>query len=291
MDNYIDVLLSSSKNVQRTGPFLREQLVAEHGFSLYISVLKDGLESFYLMDAGFTRLGVPHNIHSLGIDISRIDSIFLSHGHLDHYASILEVLGLINKPITFITHPDSFYPRYFVFPNGRVLGPWKLNESALKEAGAQLMVIKNSVPLGPGIFSTGQVERLTDFEKPMTTAKIVKNGTIMNDSILDDQGLIIKIKDKGLIILSGCAHSGIMNIIRHSQKITGINKILAVVGGFHLVNSKEETVKKTISELERIDPTCLVPMHCTGFKAINMIAERMPEKFILSSVGSKITFI
>jgi 7,8-dihydropterin-6-yl-methyl-4-(beta-D-ribofuranosyl)aminobenzene 5'-phosphate synthase len=288
MDNYTDVLLPSTKNVLRTGPFLREQLVAEHGFSLYIRVSKDEVENFYLMDAGFTRIGVPHNINALDVDISKVDSIFLSHGHLDHYASFIEVLELINKPIPFITHPDSFLPRYFVLPNGRVLGPWKLNESDLQEANARIMTVKNSIPLGPGILTTGEIERTTDFEKPIVMARIVKNKELVKDQFLDDQSLIINLKDKGLVILTACSHPGIINIIRHSQKITGENKIYAVLGGFHFVGVKEDIIQRTISEFEKINPTYLMPTHCTGFKAMNMISERMPEKFILSSVGSKI---
>ena len=290
IDNYVDVLLPSSKNVMRTGPFLREQLVAEHGLAIHVSVTYDGSENHYLMDSGFTRMGVPHNIQALDIDISRVDSIFLSHGHLDHYASMIEVLSLINKPVPIITHPDSFCPRYFVFPNGRVLGPWKLSRIALEEANAQIMSVKNPVPLGPGLISTGEIKKTTDFEKPMAAARIVKNGEIMNDPIIDDQSLIINLKGKGLVILTACSHSGIINIIRHSQKITGINKIHAIFGGFHFAGVSEEVVQKTIVELEKIDPTFLIPTHCTGFKAMNMIAERMPDKFILSSVGSKMKF-
>ena len=290
MDNYVDVLLPSSKNVIRTGPFLKEQLIAEHGLSFYLEVESNGSKNYYLMDAGFTKIGVPHNIHSLNIDIGNVSSIFLSHGHLDHYASIIEILKLMDRPVPFITHPDSFSPRYFVFPNGRVLGPWKLNKEELEETNAQIMAVKNAVPLGPGIISTGEIDRLTDFEKPMAAARIVKNETITNDPLLDDQGIIINIKGKGLIILSACAHAGIINMIKHSQKLTGEKKILAVIGGFHLVGSSEELLERTISELKKIDPTHLMPTHCTGFKAINTIAKSMPEKFILSSVGSRLIF-
>jgi len=134
---------------------------------------------------------------------------------------------------------------------------------------------------------TGEIERTTDFEKGIPNAYRVEAEKIERDLIWDDQTLVIHLKGKGLVILTGCAHSGIINTIRYAQKITGIGLVYAVIGGFHLSGQAfEAIIPKTLKELKAVNPTLIYPMHCTGWKATMKIAEQMPGQFVQSSVGT-----
>ena len=141
------------------------------------------------------------------------------------------------------------------------------------------------------VLVTGEVNRVTDFEKgfPWAEARINSEWTI--DPFHDDQGVVVDVKDKGLVIIGGCSHAGIINTVEHAQKATGTEKIHAVLGGFHLTGSaSEKIIAPTIEEMKRIGPDFVVPMHCTGWKAINQFAEEMPEQFLLNSVGTTYLF-
>lgn len=164
-----------------------------------------------------------------------------------------------------------------------------LDERSLIEAGADLVKTKSPYLLAGGLLaSTGQIDRVTDFEKGMPNACRERDGKIEHDPILDDQAIVIQVKGKGLVVVSGCGHSGIINTILHAQKITKIDKVYAVLGGFHLTGPIfEPIIGRTINEFKKIGPKVVVPMHCTGWKAINEIAKEMRDQFILNTVGTK----
>jgi 7,8-dihydropterin-6-yl-methyl-4-(beta-D-ribofuranosyl)aminobenzene 5'-phosphate synthase len=137
---------------------------------------------------------------------------------------------------------------------------------------------------------TGEIERVTDFEKGLPNALVERNGKLEHDGILDDQSLVIKLKGKGLLVISGCSHAGIINTMLYAQKITGITTIHAVLGGFHLQGPAFETiVERTIAEFKAIKPKVAVPMHCTGWAAIKRFSEEFPSSFVLNSVGTRIS--
>ncbi len=141
------------------------------------------------------------------------------------------------------------------------------------------------------ILISGEVERATSFERgfPMAEAKI--NGKWILDPFKDDLGVAVKVKNKGLVVISGCAHAGIVNTAKHMQKVTGINKVHAIMGGFHLTGPMfDPIIEPTIIELKKINPDIVVPMHCTGWKAIGQFAREMPQQFILNSVGTTYIF-
>ena len=141
------------------------------------------------------------------------------------------------------------------------------------------------------IYTTGEVGRTTPFEQGFPWAEAKINEKWVLDPFMDDQGLIIKLKDKGLVVISGCAHAGIVNTVRHAQKITGTDKVYAVLGGFHLTGKLfDPIIQPTIEEMKKIDPDFVVPMHCTGWSAVNRFSEEMPEKFLLNTVGTTYIF-
>lgn len=296
IDNYTDCLVPSSGNVRRC-PHYRNgtvcpPLVAEHGLSLLVRVFDNGIPHSLLFDAGWSESGVLHNLKALEIDVHEIEAIILSHGHMDHYGSLQRILKLKSKPTPVIVHPDVFLQnRFLILPNREKVTFPVLNESSLQKNGAQ--ITKNTVPysLAKGlVLATGEIKRSVHSEQGIPHAYFDRLGIAERDTILDDQGLIIHLKGKGLVIITGCAHSGIINTIHYAQEITGINSIYALIGGFHLGGvTFEPIIDKTVEVLKAYSPAIICPMHCTGWKATMALARLMPQQFVLSSVGTTLT--
>ncbi len=296
VDNYTDLFLLESKGVMKRPPMpTRMAPVAEHGLSLLIEV-RAGADGYrILMDAALSPMVLPHNIDVYGIDAARIDGIVLSHGHLDHFGGLMELLGKIprgNEP-DLILHPEAFYPRRLNFPG---LGPQKemraLDESALTNTGAKIHKVREaSTCYSDLVLSLSEIERVTDFEKGFPWAEIKRDGAWSVDPFNDDQAVVLNIRNKGLVVISGCAHAGIINTVQYARKVTGVRRIHAVMGGFHLTGPVfEPIIEPTVEEMKRIEPDYIIPMHCTGWKAINRFAAEMPERFFLNSVGTSYVF-
>ncbi|HBF42216.1 MAG TPA: MBL fold metallo-hydrolase [Desulfobacteraceae bacterium] len=298
MDNYVDVLLRNTDIVTRPplakgGKIPSDTLLAEHGLSLLVTVHKDEKKHTILFDTGYSRIGVPHNIEQLGVDIERIEAIVLSHGHMDHTGSLYSLLKKVPHRIPLVVHPDAFLaPRYFGLDDGRkLLFPQTLKRDNLDDEKVDILEKKTPSLLSDDMVAvTGEVDRVTDFEKGLPNALLERNGKIEKDPISDDQALIVNLREKGLVVISGCAHAGIINTVRFAKKITGVEKIHTVLGGFHLSGPFfEQIIEQTIKEFKKIDPCVIVPMHCTGWKAIQRFSEEFPTAFILNSVGSMFT--
>ena len=297
VDNYVDVLLRNSPGVTRPplaigGNIPADALLAEHGLCLLVKVRRGEKSHCILFDCGYTKLGVPHNMQMLGVDPRQIEAIVLSHGHMDHTGALYPIIESIGKSIPVILHPEAFIsPRFFGLDDGRKL---KFPQTLIKEdmLSKGLEIVENRSPslLADSMIAvTGEVERVTGFERGLPNALLERDGKIETDMILDDQALAIKLKEKGLVIISGCGHAGIINTVFYAKKITGVDKIHAVLGGFHLSGPIfEPIIEKTIAEFKKISPKIIIPMHCTGWKAIKRFSEEFPNSFILNSVGTKI---
>jgi 7,8-dihydropterin-6-yl-methyl-4-(beta-D-ribofuranosyl)aminobenzene 5'-phosphate synthase len=297
MDNYVDVLLRNSPGVTRPplaikGTIPTDALLAEHGLSLMITVKRDKESHCILFDCGYTKIGVPHNMEILGVDPRQIEAIVLSHGHMDHTGALYPIAKSLDKSIPLILHPDAFI--FFGLDDGRrLLFPQTLIRDDI-EKNTSLTIVEEKFPsllTDNMIAITGEVERVTEFEKGLPNASMERNGKLEPDLILDDQSLALKVKNKGLVIISGCGHAGIINTVFYARKITGIDKIHAVLGGFHLSGPIfEPIIEKTIIEFKKINPAVIIPMHCTGWEAIKRFSEEFPSSFALNSVGTRITF-
>lgn len=297
MDNYVDVLLRNSPGVTRPplaikGNIPDDALLAEHGLSLMITVKRDTESHCILFDCGYNKIGVPHNMEILGVDPRQIEAIVLSHGHMDHTGALYPIAKRLGKSIPLILHPDAFIsPRFFGLDDGRkLMFPQTLIRGDVENTGLKIVEEKSPSLLTDNMIAiTGEVERVTEFEKGLPNASMERNGKIESDMILDDQSLVIKVKNKGLVIISGCSHAGIINTVFYAKKITGIDKIHAVLGGFHLSGPIfEPIIEKTIIEFKKINPEVIIPMHCTGWEAIKRFSEEFPSSFSLNSVGTKI---
>jgi len=295
MENYVDVLLTNSEVVTRPplskgGTIPADTLLAEHGLSLLVTVYAGDDAHTVLFDTGYSSIGVMHNVDMLGVDLSRVEAMALSHGHMDHTGSLYPILDRMPHKIPLVVHPGVFdAPRFFGLADGRrLLFPQTLVKEDLLKRNIDLVESTTPTPLAGGtVLVTGEVERVTSFEKGLPNASMERDGTTVPDPIADDQALVVHLKGKGLVIIAGCSHAGIINTILHAQKITGIQEVYAAIGGFHLSGPFfEKIIEQTIAEFKKIGPKVLSPMHCTGWKAIHQIAQAFPEAFILNSVGS-----
>jgi 7,8-dihydropterin-6-yl-methyl-4-(beta-D-ribofuranosyl)aminobenzene 5'-phosphate synthase len=298
IDNYTNIILTGTEKVKRPVTMYGEKdapkpPIAEHGLSQLIRIEGDGERHTILMDAGVTDFGTAYNVRALKIDLGETEAIVISHGHTDHIAGLEELVALIpTRPIPLVLHPHAVVnTRYRILGDGRKKMMVPLDEKSLSEKGVSFVKSESPSLMASGFLATtGQVDRLTEFETGSPDVYFEEDGVQKRDLIIDDQACILLLKDKGLVIVSGCAHSGIINTIIHAQKLTGVDKVHAVIGGFHLSGEFfEGRIEQTIDELEKFEPLLVVPNHCTGWKAMSRFAERMPKAFALSTVGT--TFI
>jgi len=295
MDTYVDVLLQSTQTVKRP-PLAKgleipaNALVAEHGLSQLVTVSTGGTPHCLLFDTGYSTYGVPHNIDLLGVDLGAVEAVVMSHGHMDHTGSLYPILERLGRPVPVVAHPEAFHaPRFFGLTDGRKLRfPVTLTKEDLARLRGEVVESREPVLLCDGtVLVTGEVERTTPFEKGLPNATLERDGKEEKDPIRDDQALAIHLEGKGLVIVSGCAHAGIINTILHAAKVTGVREIYAVIGGFHLSGPLfEPIIEKTVEALSEMHLHMIVPMHCTGWKAIQRFAEAFPDSFVLNSVGT-----
>jgi 7,8-dihydropterin-6-yl-methyl-4-(beta-D-ribofuranosyl)aminobenzene 5'-phosphate synthase len=298
MDNYVDVLLEDTGVVTRPPRTIGEEipadtLLAEHGLCLLVKVQRDAEQHTILFDTGYNRMGVLHNMDQLRVNPNEMEAIVLSHFHMDHTGSLHSILEKISGPIPLVVHPDAFlYPRFVELKDGsKKRFPRTLVRKDLDPRNVKIQESKTPTPILDGsILVTGEIERTTAFEKGMPNALLEREGRLERDPIKDDQALVMNLKGKGLVVVSGCSHAGIINTVLYAKKLTGVEKIHAVLGGFHLSGAFfEKILEKTIEMLKALSPAVVVPMHCTGRKAIERFSQEFPSAFVLNSVGSKIT--
>jgi 7,8-dihydropterin-6-yl-methyl-4-(beta-D-ribofuranosyl)aminobenzene 5'-phosphate synthase len=294
VDNYTDLLLMQGTDVVKR-PSVAPPLgfLAEHGFSCLIKTAVGSEEHTVLMDVGITGTCLLHNARILKVDLGQVEALVLSHGHFDHSWGLREVLPKLPKGIPLVLHPDAFLPRRLNLPainRQSVLPP--PDEDLMKDVGVEVRRVRGDSTLAAGcLLVLGEIERMTGFEKGMPGAEAEVKGEWVKDPFLDDRGVAVKVKDKGLVVISGCAHAGIINTVKHAQKVTGTPKVHAVIGGFHLTGPMmEPVIGPTIEEMRKIEPVTIVPTHCTGWKAINQFAKEMPGPFVLNTVGTTYIF-
>ncbi|NLE04154.1 MAG: MBL fold metallo-hydrolase [Crenarchaeota archaeon] len=263
--------------------------IAEHGFSMLIRIKKADKSYCILFDTGSSPEIIIENSKRMNIDLSEVDCIVLSHGHYDHFGGLITTLKAIGKEkIPLILHQGMLKKRGTVLPNGNIREyPDFPEETQLHSA--RLVFTKSPFLIADNMVCvTGEIPRKTSFEKGfMRHRNFVDNVWQPEPLIIDERALVMNIKGKGLIIITGCAHAGIINTVKYAQEISGIEQVYSIIGGFHLAGRDcEERIKPTIEELAQIKPKLIVPSHCTGWKAINKIIEALPEAFVWNSVGN-----
>ena len=289
VDNFFDVFEPSRPGlVERAVPGrLPKPLMAAHGLAMWLTLTQNGRTTKVLMDAANSPLPLFNNLEALGHQVDEIDALFLSHGHPDHYGGLMELLARRSRPLPIYLHPDCYLPKLLITPKGRI-GPWKLDREALTAAGAQLHENPGPALLADMALLTGTVEATIPYETPLPGAKRVVQGSEENDPFSDEQALVVNVAGQGLVILGACCHPGIINMTRYAQKLTGVQKIAAILGGFHLTVGGDELIRQTIAGLQKIGPGLVLAGHCTGFKALTQLAQALPGQFMVSCVGTKV---
>ncbi len=309
VDNKADLIVKSTEQVRY---YEDEPLLAEHGFSALIQ-LEDELT--ILWDAGVSRVALIENMRRMKLDPGVIKIIALSHGHLDHYAALTDVLVEMDlqpkdkewgvRPdseevqqwieatrIPLVAHPAAFRERWSQKDDGTLVGPFRPPPWQVWEAsGVKVILSETPYQLGPGCWTTGYVPRCSFESSGRPTKLFYRDGeAFTKDDLEEDQAIVINLEEKGLIVLSGCAHSGIVNTVEYAREISGVDKVFAIIGGFHLKRSNDEEIQRTIDHIRTLEPTMLAPCHCTGFRALSQFADQMPDEFIEGVVGATYTF-
>ena len=297
VDNAVDVLLATTDVAKRPKihDWFERPLIAEHGFSAAITLEDDdGGRRTLLLDSGLDPFAAAHNVDVLGFDLSDCDLVVSSHGHVDHAGGLLNIKKRIDpiRQVPLVLHPDAFRNRVMKFPDGRSL-PLPAPKRELLTDGGYEILEKGSPTLwmDDRILVTGEVPRTIEFESgnPIHYAEV--DGKMEKDPLIkDDQAVIIKVKDKGLVVITGCGHSGIINTLNYAKELSEEDRIYAVMGGMHLSGGIfESIIPRTVEELTKMKPAVLIPCHCTGLKATNEMVRSMANAFIQNSVGTTYT--
>ncbi len=294
-DNYYDANRADVKNTKRYRSLPGKSIHAEHGVSFFAETTVGGKTSTCMFDYGLDPAGVMNNIALLGIDIGKVNAFSLSHGHYDHYTNAVSILKQ-NQPriaggTPFYVGEEAFARRYSLRPGATEpsdLG--QLKREDIEALGLKVVEVKTLTEIVPGAYFTGNIARVTPYEKVPPTLLIKRGEKPEPDDFRGEQGLFFNVKGKGLVVLSGCAHAGIVNTVKQAQKIAGTDKVHAIMGGFHLINAKPELIQSTVADIKAMKPDMIVPAHCTGFEAIVAFNKEMPNEFVMNTAGTQYTF-
>jgi 7,8-dihydropterin-6-yl-methyl-4-(beta-D-ribofuranosyl)aminobenzene 5'-phosphate synthase len=281
----------SQVSVDGTAP---DMLIGEPGFSALVRITKGDRERTVLFDTGVSPTGMVENMRRLQIDPGDIQTIVLSHGHWDHVAGmegLIKTLGRPNLPV--LIHPEFWSRRRLALPGIDPAEFPSTSRQALEGAG--FTIVEDQQPsflLDGSALVTGEVDRTTEFETGFKGHEAYRGGRWEPDPlILDDQALVLSLRDRGLVVLSGCGHAGIVNTVRYALRLTGETKVAAVIGGFHLSGPMfEPIIEPTVRAFDELRPGMLMPAHCTGWRAVHLLAGRFPDAFVPCAVGTTVTF-
>jgi len=253
-----------------------------------LSILVETDEANILFDTG-QSISASHNAELMGIELSLIDKIVLSHGHVDHTGGLKQVLRRVRKEIEIIAHPDIWAVKYDrrEGKENRYIGI-PFHRQTLESLGARLNLTKEPVRITANIMTTGEIPMTTEYEEIEPHLMVKEGNRFKPDKLLDDQALIIN-TEPGLVVILGCAHHGIINTLYHAQQLTGVKAIHTVVGGCHLINASEERVWLTIAALKELGVQRLGFCHCTGLPASAIMAQEFGDRFFFNITGTRIS--
>lgn len=274
VDNTIMEFIPDSEMIKhlsgRQGNFL-----AEHGFSALIETE----DAKILLDTGATGIAMEHNLGLLGYTMDDIDVIVFSHGHNDHTGGLGKVTGRI------VAHPELFCERYLSPKEGV---DYNLTSPTPDPKKHKVEFHSEPVNLAGGVMTTGHIPRKHEWEE-LKVFKRKDGETLVEDKIIDDMGVIINTV-KGLVVIQGCSHAGIINTAEWAKEVSGVDEVYCVIGGLHLIGPGEKKIDRTIQEFKKLNIKKVIPIHCSGFEGIKQLSLQMPEQFEYCTAGCQIEF-
>jgi 7,8-dihydropterin-6-yl-methyl-4-(beta-D-ribofuranosyl)aminobenzene 5'-phosphate synthase len=325
VDNIYDIFAKGGKIrdltiTRNTLPFpygSEVSLLSEHGLAFHLHSFRGAEEKQLLMDFALTPGTLNNNFKGLQVDPAKADALIISHGHVDHYGGLLDVAKNLHAQrktglTLYAGGADTFCHRWIVQPDGKKIDYGELNRDELESRGLKVVLAEEPTTVAGHAVTSGHIARITDFEitppaarleagptgsacdtshfPPGTVQMEAKPGELVKDIFWGEHAVAYNVKDRGLVVISSCGHAGIINSVRQLQKSTGIEKVHAVVGGWHVAPYPDELIAKTVATMKEINPDYILPMHCTGFRAIMAVQRDMPEKLIMPSTGTRVVF-
>jgi 7,8-dihydropterin-6-yl-methyl-4-(beta-D-ribofuranosyl)aminobenzene 5'-phosphate synthase len=265
--------------------------LGQWGLSFLLELVDDrGTTRKVIFDTSANKEAFLHNVKIAEVDLSDVDAVVISHGHGDHTAATVEVVQATGG-VKVYGHPHTFLQRFYESKEGkrrRAGPPEGEGLTDIEAAGGEVVLSKEPIEVVPGLWTTGQVERVTSFERISRPSGgsgrrvIVVDGEEINDQILDDQSLWADVRGVGPYVTTGCAHAGPVNTLLQVKRLGGFEKIRGLLGGTHLIGRTDKYLDQTINELKKFGLGMISPCHCTGFKATTLLWKAFPEEFVLN---------
>ena len=317
VDGYIDGLAQGAKvgnvEVQRVaGASLTKRIQSEHGLSLHLESQRGSEKRNLLLDFGFTSTVLLNNLDILKIDMVSLDALILSHGHFDHFGGLVPFLrqerAKMRRDLSiYAGGEDTFCYRWTQRPEGQRESFGVLDRRDLAAANLRVVMAEKPAIIGGQAFTTGAIPR-KGIEKVLPSTRVEigvrdgagcdashfskeeQEGKIVFDQFYGEHATCFNVKDRGLVVITSCGHAGLINSIRQAQAVSGVQKVHAAMGGFHLSPAPEPYIAQTVQALKEMNPDYVIPMHCSGQTFINLVQREMPDKLILSYTGSRYIF-
>jgi 7,8-dihydropterin-6-yl-methyl-4-(beta-D-ribofuranosyl)aminobenzene 5'-phosphate synthase len=296
------------------------QLLSEHGLAYHLMSQRGMEQREILLDFALTGASLINNYQALGIDPARADALILSHGHNDHYGALPGLVSLVPRWAErnvqlYAGGEDTFCHRWVVAPDGQRTDMGLLDRGLMEAHGLAVILSAQPAVVADHAMTSGRIPRVAAFESPPATARLeageagsgcepsllnhfpagtpeveAQPGEMVRDYFEGEHATVYHIKDRGLVVISSCGHAGIVNTVRHVQAVTGIEKVHAIVGGWHLAPAPDDVVAATVNAFKDINPDYLMPMHCTGINTISAVQRELPGRLVMPSTGTRVVF-